>query len=166
MTTAQKNNAVKFKKAIAIRKKTGCSLKEAFAQVYGKKKVGSVKKKTLKKSAPKRKVKIVKKKAIKKAVTKKKVAKKSVANHKDTKSHNVNIKVMSGVGSIHKDLRTDAEKALVTFNERLERYKKELSQCGANRSARIGLKKLIAATRASIAILKVQIREHNKQILK
>jgi len=52
MTTAQKNNAVKFKKAIAIRKKTGCSLKEAFAQVYGTKKVGAVKKK----AAPKKKV--------------------------------------------------------------------------------------------------------------
>ena len=52
MTTAQKNNAVKFKKAIAIRKKTGCSLKEAFAQVYGTKKVGAVKKK----AGPKKKV--------------------------------------------------------------------------------------------------------------
>lgn len=64
MTTAQKNNAVKFKKAIAIRKKTGCSLKEAFAQVYGTKKVGAVKKKV----APKKKV--IKKTAKKKAVPK------------------------------------------------------------------------------------------------
>lgn len=78
MTAAQKAARVKFNKAIAIRKKTGCSLKEAFAQVYGKK-VGAVKKKASKKSA-----------------TKKKVAKKD-SYHKDAKSHNVNIRVVSGV---------------------------------------------------------------------
>lgn len=50
MTAAQKAARVKFNKAIAIRKKTGCTLKEAFAQVYGKK-VGAVKKK----AAPKKK---------------------------------------------------------------------------------------------------------------
>ena len=44
MTAAQKAARVKFNKAIAIRKKTGCSLKEAFAQVYGKK-VGAAPKK-------------------------------------------------------------------------------------------------------------------------
>ena len=78
MTAAQKADRVKFNKAIAIRKKTGCTLKEAFAQVYGKK-VGAVKKKAPKKSAPK-------KKAVKKD-----------SYHKDTKSHNVNIRVVSGV---------------------------------------------------------------------
>jgi len=78
MTAAQKAARVKFNKAIAIRKKTGCTLKEAFAQVYGKK-VGAVKKKATKKSAPK-------KKAVKKD-----------SYHKDTKSHNVNIRVVSGV---------------------------------------------------------------------
>ncbi len=51
MTAAQKSAKEKFKKAIAIRSKTGVSLKEAFAQVYGKKKVGAVKKK---KAAPKK----------------------------------------------------------------------------------------------------------------
>ena len=40
MTAAQKAARLKFNKAIAIRKKTGCTLKEAFAQVYDKK-VGS-----------------------------------------------------------------------------------------------------------------------------
>lgn len=75
MTAAQKKAKDNFKKAIAYRKKCGCSLKEAFAHVYGKK-VGAVKKK---------------------AAPKKKAAKKSVRNlHKDTKSHNVNIRVMSG----------------------------------------------------------------------
>ena len=112
MTTAQKNNAVKFKKAIAIRKKTGCSLKEAFAQVYGTKKVGAVKKK----AAPKKKV--AKKKSVPKTLkyrgilksegskkmykyslgaVKKAAPKKKISTHKDTKSHNVNIRVVSGI---------------------------------------------------------------------
>jgi len=134
MTAAQKTAKEKFKKAIAIRSKTGVSLKEAFAQVYGKKKVGAVKKKAakkkvgaVKKKAAKKKVvkkaakKVVKKAAPKKAV--KKVIQKSkprysatkhtnfatipqhrrrvngLKTHKDTKSHNVNIRVVSGIGS-------------------------------------------------------------------
>jgi hypothetical protein len=72
MTQAQKTAKAKFKQAIAYRQKTGVSLKEAFAHIYGKK-VGAVKKK----SAPK-------KKAAKK-VAKKKVAKKKVAKKKITK---------------------------------------------------------------------------------
>jgi|688.fasta_scaffold459551_1 hypothetical protein len=43
MTQAQKTAKANFKKAIEYRKKTGVSLKEAFAHVYGKK-VGAVKK--------------------------------------------------------------------------------------------------------------------------
>jgi hypothetical protein len=50
MTAAQKTAKDKFKKAIAYRQKTGVSLKEAFAHIYGKK-VGAVKKK----SEPKKK---------------------------------------------------------------------------------------------------------------
>jgi hypothetical protein len=66
MTQAQKVAKDKFKKAIEYRKKTGVSLKEAFAHIYGKK-VGAVKKKaapkkkaTVKKSAPKKKAAIKK----------------------------------------------------------------------------------------------------------
>jgi len=43
MTAAQKTAKAKFKQAIAYRQKTGVSLKEAFAHIYGKK-VGAVKK--------------------------------------------------------------------------------------------------------------------------
>jgi DNA repair protein RadC len=53
MTQAQKIAKAKFKQAIAYRTKTGVSLKEAFAHIYGKKKVV---KKAVKKSAPKKKV--------------------------------------------------------------------------------------------------------------
>ena len=48
MTQAQKTAKAKFKQAIAYRQKTGVSLKEAFAHIYGKK-VGAVKKSTKKK---------------------------------------------------------------------------------------------------------------------
>jgi hypothetical protein len=71
MTQAQKTAKAKFKQAIAYRQKTGVSLKEAFAHIYGKKKVGAVKKK----SAPKKKV---AKKVVRKKVAKKKVAKKKL----------------------------------------------------------------------------------------
>ena len=55
MTAAQKTAKANFKKAIEYRKKTGVSLKEAFAHVYGKKKVGAApKKKAAKKAAPKK----------------------------------------------------------------------------------------------------------------
>lgn len=87
MTAAQKAAKEKFKKAIEYRKKTGVSLKEAFAHAYNKK-VGAIKKKI----APKKKA------AVKKDAPKKKAAPKKVTgSHKDTKSHNVNIKVVSGV---------------------------------------------------------------------
>jgi len=51
MTAAQKTAKAKFKQAIAYRQKTGVSLKEAFAHIYGRK-VGAVKKK----AAPKKKL--------------------------------------------------------------------------------------------------------------
>lgn len=116
MTAAQKAAKANFKKAIEYRKKTGVSLKEAFAHVYGKKKVGAApKKKAAKKSAPKKAAKkVVKKAAPKKAAKKKhtkygkvkahvrRVAgvKKAESIHKDTKSHNVNIRVISGYKKI------------------------------------------------------------------
>jgi hypothetical protein len=89
MTAAQKTAKDKFKKAIAYRQKTGVSLKEAFAHIYGKK-VGAVKKK----AAPKKKAakKVVrkaapKKKSVKKVVRKvvKKTAPKKVVRKKLTK---------------------------------------------------------------------------------
>jgi len=64
MTQAQKTAKAKFKQAIAYRQKTGVSLKEAFAHIYGKKKVGAVKKKVVKKKVAKKKV--AKKKVVKK----------------------------------------------------------------------------------------------------
>jgi len=84
MTAAQKTAKLKFKQAIAYRQKTGVSLKEAFAHIYGKK-VGAVKKKaaTKKKSAKKVVKKSVPKKVVRKVV-KKKAAPKKVAKKKLT----------------------------------------------------------------------------------
>jgi hypothetical protein len=114
MTAAQTAEKAKFKKAIEYRKKTGVSLKEAFAHVYGKKVGAAPKKKAAKKAAPKKAAKKVVKKAAPKKAAPKKVAKKKhtkygkvkahtrrVAGvHKDTKSHNVNIRVVSGFEKI------------------------------------------------------------------
>jgi hypothetical protein len=72
MTAAQKTAKANFKKAIEYRKKTGVSLKEAFAHVYGKKVGAAPKKKAAKKAAPKKAA----KKVVKKAAPKKKAGKK------------------------------------------------------------------------------------------
>jgi hypothetical protein len=72
MTAAQKTAKANFKKAIEYRKKTGVSLKEAFAHVYGKKVGAAPKKKAAKKkAAPKKAAKKVVKKAAPKKVSKK-----------------------------------------------------------------------------------------------
>jgi len=94
MTAAQKAAKVKFKQAIAYRQKTGVSLKEAFAHIYGKKKVGAApKKKVTKKAAPKKAAKKVVKK-----VAPKKVAKKKVYGVKKSKP----IKEQAILNKIHK----------------------------------------------------------------
>ena len=133
MTAAQKAAKANFKKAIEYRKKTGVSLKEAFAHVYGKKVGAAPKKKAAKKAAPKKAAKKVVKKAAPKKSAKKKhtkygVVKKHVRRvagvkkaesiHKDTKSHNVNIRVMSGMGSAIEDLNyllREKKKAIENF---------------------------------------------------
>ena len=92
MTAKQKANQARFKKVVAeakkLRKKNpkltqAQAVKQAWAMTYSKKdvSVGATKKKTTKK----------------KSIPKKKSAKKSSSYHKDTKSHNVNIRVMSGI---------------------------------------------------------------------
>lgn len=77
MTTGQKKVTDNFKKAIAYRKKTGVSLKEAFAHIYPKKVGATPKKKAaVKKAAPKKKTAPKKKVTVKKAAPKKTTVKK------------------------------------------------------------------------------------------
>lgn len=104
MTAKQRAARAKFKAVVAeakkLRKKNpkltqAQAVKQAFAISYskaGKKKVGAVKKK----AAPK-----------KKAATKVKAKKsRSTEMHTDTKSHNVNIRVVSGINNEYiKDLK-------------------------------------------------------------
>ena len=85
MTLAQKKARENFKKAIEYRKKTGCSLKAAFAHIKGKhtvvKKVGAVKKKIVKKKVL---ISPLKKVAKKKAAPKKVAAKKPNLKYRGT----------------------------------------------------------------------------------
>jgi DNA repair protein RadC len=101
MTAAQKAAKEKFTKAIAYRSKTGVSLKEAFAHVYGKK-VDAVKKK----AAPKKKA------TVKKAAPKKKAAKKKKLG--DYKNRDVIYKDPRGINTNakgnYKVARNDAGK--------------------------------------------------------
>lgn len=69
MSIAQDKAKANFKKAIAYRSKTGCSLKEAFAHIKGKKTI-------IKKKATVKKVGAIKKKTTPKKVAKKKAPKK------------------------------------------------------------------------------------------
>lgn len=95
MTAAQQKSRERFKKAIAeakkLRKKNpklsqAQAVKQAWAILYSSGTVSGVKKKAAKKAAAKKKTAVKKKAAVKKS-----------SYHKDNKSHNVNIRVISGV---------------------------------------------------------------------
>lgn len=105
MTAKQRAARAKFKAVVAeakkLRKKNpkltqAQAVKQAFAISYGKKRagVGAVKKK----AAPKKKAAATKVKA--------KKSKRTSEMHTDTKSHNVNIRVMSGIGAIKRTAET------------------------------------------------------------
>lgn len=149
MTAAQKAAKANFKKAIEYRKKTGVSLKEAFAHVYGKKVGAAPKKKAAKKSAPKKAAKKVVKKSAPKKVAKKAAPKKAAKKkhtkygkvkahvrrvaglHKDTKSHNVNIRVVSGIGAVAKHTLDELNKAIskyYQYKEIIDNINKDLKE--------------------------------------
>lgn len=103
MTAAQKSAKDKFKKAIAYRQKTGVSLKEAFAHIYGKK-VGSVKKKPVKKAEKRVYVVILGQKVIK-----------GSAKHKNleyTKKHHTDL-LKHEVGAIKKSAKKKVVRKVV-----------------------------------------------------
>jgi hypothetical protein len=114
MTQAQKTAKANFKKAIEYRKKTGVSLKEAFAHVYGKK-VGAVKKK----AAPKRKA------AVKKAAPKRKAVKRGA------KSKVLQIMKQKGASAKSYDKRHQALPPGIRISKRTGKKYKEVR---ANRS--------------------------------
>jgi hypothetical protein len=163
MTAKQKAARANFKKAVTEAQKLRKSnpkltqaqaLKQAFAE---NKKVGAVKKK----AAPKKKA-ALKKAAPKKKADPKKVASKRITDiHKDSKSHNVNIRVVSGVGSIvNKTMKeiSDTKNIILEQSELLERlqsaYKKSKSKIN---------KEMIMM---DIKTLKNNFIPHNKRYLK
>jgi len=162
MTAAQKKAKDNFKKAIAYRKKCGCSLKEAFAHVYGKK-VGAVKKK----AAPKKKAvkKAAKKKIAKKAAPKKKAAVRNYGSHKDTASHNVKISVVSGIGKLHNDHISNYKQIISEIAKKehdieiLKRIFPKLSP-----SDKIKVKSALKKEKAIIKEKKIHAREIKKHI--
>jgi len=116
MTAKQKANRERFKKVVAeakkLRKKNpkltqAQAVKQAWAIMYTKKraKVGATKKKAAKKKA---------------------ATKKSSSYHKDTKSHNVNIRVMSGIEKLSNKMLDEANTILnkisdyEVFRDRIE----------------------------------------------
>lgn len=124
MTKAQKENRERFKWVQAEAKKLKAknprlkhvdAVKQAWAILYSKTgskpktkaKVTGVKKSTAKKSVGK--IKLTKKEMrlgyTPKPVAKKKTVSRSVNKHQDTKSHNVNIRVISGIDSKFKALK-------------------------------------------------------------
>lgn len=129
MTAAQQKARANFKKAIAYRKKTGCTLKQAFAHVKGSvsgldkvvrkgnKTTVKYTKKAKKKAAPKKKVSQGVLFGVKKKAAPKKKATKST--HKDTKSHNVNIRVVSGIGKT-KETALNNYKKQIDFIKNIE----------------------------------------------
>ena len=178
MTAAQKHAQANFKKAIAYRKKTGCSLKEAFAHVKGHKVTGldKVVKKGNKTSVLYTKI-AKKKAATKKKVSqgvlfgvKKKAAKKSAvkSTHKDTKSHNVNIRVVSGIkkskDKILKRISVTNEEYIDTLID-IENFKKELKDAIKLKKDASTIKYYKDGIKMSLDHKK-ELKEHIKQMKK
>ena len=161
MTAAQKKAKNNFIKAIAYRKKTGCSLKEAFAHVYGKK-VGAVKKKEMPKKKAAKKA-VVKKKVAKKAAPKKKATVRNYGSHKDTASHNVRISVVSGINQ-KKDIYEQLEKTWFHILD-LENIIKTLRKAKQRTSDKQRKKYLDYDLKQSIKFLKEQ-KLHHKELKK
>jgi hypothetical protein len=125
--------------------------------MYKLKTIGKVKRK---KNAPKKKV--SRSKRTYKLVRKKDAPKKSASLHKDTKSHNVNIKVMSGINSSIISEYDRNNKRLRETEEQVIRYQKLLKNPGTP----IYLKDV---TKSAIKTYKLLIKEyklHAKELKK
>jgi len=104
-------------------------------------------------------------KAVQKSLfgVKKAAPKKKVLTHKDTKSHNVNIKVVSGTPSIY-SVRDRLEKAVQTDINLLAEYQLKLKKVGNKGLAATEYKKSIVNIKKMLAHDKKQLREQNKLI--
>ena len=178
MTAGQKKAQANFKKAIAYRKKTGCSLKEAFAHVKGsvngldkvvkegnKTKVlytkKTKKKATLKKkAAPKKKV----SQGVLFGVKNKAAKKKAVKIHKDTNSHNVKIKIISGLTDHYLKELNQTIKVLQEKEKALIFYRSMSKIKDRNLEVKKNDKQLIQILKTQIVNLKKHLTQLKKHI--
>ena len=93
---------------------------------------------------------------------KKKAAKKSSSYHKDTKSHNVNIRVMSGVDSNMYKIRDGFEDTIKFYLQAIDRIKKDTIHMSSMEKLRA--LSVIKDYKKTIIKLKKQLRDQNKLI--
>jgi hypothetical protein len=128
MTAAQKKNVERFKKAAAEAKKLRAknpkltqaeAVKKAYANLYGsakkaapKKKVGAIKIIEKGENKSSKVTKVLQQKRSKKGTFKGYKTLSGTKTHKDTKSHNVNIRVVSGIGNVLEDAKERRNKLI------------------------------------------------------
>lgn len=153
MTAKQKANRERFKKVVAeakkLRKKNpkltqAQAVKQAWAISYSKKRAGVG--------------------ATKKAAKKKAEPKKSSSYHKDTKSHNVNIRVISGIDDQMSSIRNNLEKSIDYYMKRIAMIQNAYGRLSA--SEKLQAKKIIKKYKTTITKLLKQLRETNQLIAK
>lgn len=164
-----------IKEAKAIRRKSPkMEWKKAVAQasaIYASKHKGKSpvgKKKAVKKAAKKKAVGSVKKKAAKKVARKRVgVVKKATTMHKDTKSHNVNIRVMSGVDNSIFDQLQKIKKSEIFYNDIKKNLEKEYSYLRTQKGSQINSQKISNRKyyKKVKDILK-ELKEHTRQLKK
>jgi hypothetical protein len=109
MTQAQKIAKDKFKKAIEYRSKTGVSLKEAFAHIYGKKKTAPKKK-----SAPKKKIASKKVAAIKIIEKGESKSAKSKATYQQVRTKKGTFKGLKKIAGMNRTIKLDKAKRIAS----------------------------------------------------
>jgi len=172
---AQKKARENFKKAIEYRKKTGCSLKQAFAHVKGKKTV-TKKVVTVKKAAKKKVVKkvgVIKKKVLRSPL-KKKAAKKPSEKTILNKIHKVKKEVdrldeaqhkHMSIGTVKHELIEKLiknNKDIAMYDLRIDILKRKM--VSYNKEEKIIAKQLISEFKKIISELKTHTRELKKHI--
>ena len=159
MTAKQKANRERFKKVVAeakkLRKKNpkltqAQAVKQAWAIMYSKKRSKAVEIGKAKKAAPTK--------------VKAKKSKRTSEMHTDTKSHNVNIRVMSGIDDQMSAIRNNLEKSIDYYMKRIAFVQNAYSHL--NPSEKLQAKKYIKKYKTTVTKLLKQLRETNQLIAK
>lgn len=149
MTPAQKKNVERFKKAAAEAKKLRAknpklsqaeAVKKAFAILYKGGKIAAVK------TSKKAKTTIKKKKPI------------TDKSHRDNKSHNVNIRVMSGIGNVLEDAKERRNKLI----DRISKLNADIFYLMDDQSIKTATQR--GRRNAVVAIYKKSIANYKKEL--